>query len=74
MGLIIATDMARHAGDLGKLKGIINDNDIKQDRPDVAYTATELCREFSAPTLQSLARLKKLIRYIRGAPPRLWWW
>ena len=35
VGLIIATDMARHAGDLGQLKNIINDNEIKQDRAEL---------------------------------------
>jgi calcium/calmodulin-dependent 3',5'-cyclic nucleotide phosphodiesterase len=36
VGLIIATDMARHAGDLGQLKNIINENEISQDRKDLA--------------------------------------
>lgn len=43
-------------------------NYLAQDRPDLAYTANELCRDFSRPTIQSLERLKRAVRYIRGAP------
>ena len=43
-------------------------NYLAQDRPDLAYAAKELCRDFSVPTLLSLERLKRMVRYIRGAP------
>ena len=53
VGLIIATDMARHAGDLGHLKNIINDNDIAQDRSDLAlplyYADVDTAQNFKNP-------------------------
>ena len=43
-------------------------NYLAQDRPDIAYASKELCRDFAAPTLQSLSKLKKVIRYLKGVP------
>ena len=34
----------------------------------MAYAAKELCRDFAAPSLQSLGRLKRCIRYLKGVP------
>ena len=33
-------------------------NYLAQDRPDIAYAAKELCRDFAAPTARSLKRLR----------------
>ena len=41
---------------------------LAQDRPGIAFAAKELCRDFAAPSLQSLERLKRLIRYLKGVP------
>ena len=43
-------------------------NYLAQDRPDVAYVAKELCREFAVPTRHSWARLTRLCKYLAGAP------
>ena len=43
-------------------------NYLSQDRPDLAYASKELCRDFAVPTVQSLDRLKKVMRYLKGAP------
>ena len=43
-------------------------NHLSHDRPDLAYAAKELCREFAVPTQASLLRLKRLIRYLVRVP------
>ena len=43
-------------------------NYLSQDRPDLAYAAKELCRDFSAPTQASVERLKRLVRYLIKRP------
>ena len=43
-------------------------NYLAQDRPDSAFSTKELCREFSAPNENSLAKLKRLGRYLVGRP------
>ena len=43
-------------------------NYLAQDRPDVAFAAKELCRDFSAPTPESLSKLTRAIRYLKGCP------
>ena len=37
-------------------------NYMAQDRPGIAYSSKELCRDFSVPTTASLAKLKRLMR------------
>ena len=49
-------------------------NFVAQDRPDIQYATKEVCREMSAPTVGGIRRLKRLARYLRGAPRmRLWY-
>ena len=43
-------------------------NYLSQDRPDLAFSSKELCREFSVPTMTSLKKLKRLVRYLAGMP------
>ena len=48
-------------------------NFVAQDRPDIQYATKEECGEMSAPTERGLRRLRRLARYLRGAPRmRLW--
>ena len=47
-------------------------NDLALDRPDIAFAAKELCREFAQPTKSSYARLKRLARYLKGKPRLVW--
>ena len=39
-------------------------NYLAADRPDVAFSAKELCREFSRPNQNSFHKLKRLARYL----------
>ena len=58
-------------------------NYLAQDRVDLAYSAKELCRDVAVPSTESLRRLKRMLRYLKGAPgwctttssrtPRLSW-
>ena len=41
---------------------------LAQDRPDIAYTAKELCREFAVPNTGSYEKLKRCARYLAGQP------
>lgn len=43
-------------------------NYLAQDDPDIAFASKELCRDFAAHTLQSLVKLKRVIRYLKGCP------
>ena len=45
---------------------------LSLDRPDVMYSAKELCREFSAPTSHSVVKLKILVRYLSHHPRLVW--
>ena len=47
-------------------------NYLALDRPDIAFAAKELCREFASPTRQSYAKLKRLVRYLKGRPRLVW--
>ena len=38
---------------------------ISQDRADITFIVNELCQTMSNPTQQSLAKLKRLIRYLK---------
>ena len=44
-------------------------NYLSQDRPDIQYAAKEVCRDMSQPTVRGEAKLKRLARYLVGAPP-----
>ena len=41
---------------------------MAQDRPDISFSAKELCREFSIPNANSYRKLKRLGRYLCGLP------
>ena len=43
-------------------------NYLAQDRPDIAYSAKELCREFAVPNKRSYEKLKRCARYLAGQP------
>ena len=43
-------------------------NYLALDRPDVAFAAKELCRRMSAPRQQDRQALRRLCRYLLGAP------
>lgn len=43
-------------------------NFLAQDRPDLAFACKELCRHFSCPTVASMLKLKRLIRYLVQTP------
>ena len=43
-------------------------NYLSQDRPDIAFSSKELCREFSIPNKSSFQKLKRLARYLAGLP------
>ena len=42
------------------------------DRPECAYATKELCRFFATPTKTGVEQLKRLIRYLAGAPRLVW--
>ena len=43
-------------------------NYLAQDKPDVAFSTKELCREFAVPTRDSYMKLKRVVRYLLGMP------
>ena len=43
-------------------------NYLAADRPDVLYTAKEVCRFMSRPTNVAMAALKRMCRYLRARP------
>ena len=43
-------------------------NYLSQDRSDIRYAVKELCRHMSKPTEKDMEKLKKLGRYLAGAP------
>ena len=45
---------------------------LSMDRPDVQYSAKELCRDFAAPTRTSVTKLKRLVRYLVARPRLVW--
>ena len=47
-------------------------NDLAQDRPDLAYVAKELCRDFAKPTRKSVEKLKRAVRYLAHVPRLVW--
>ena len=46
-------------------------NFLSLDRPDVSFSAKELCRRMSAPRVADLLALRRLARYLLG--PRVLW-
>ena len=47
-------------------------NYLSLDRPEIAFATKELCRDFAQPTKSSIERLKRLVRYLTGAPRLMW--
>ena len=47
-------------------------NYLAMDRPECAYATKELCRFFATPTKTGVEQLKRLIRYLAGAPRLVW--
>jgi len=47
-------------------------NYLSLDRPEVAYATKELCRFFATPTRTGFEQLKRLVRYLVGAPRLVW--
>ena len=43
-------------------------NYLAQDRPDIAFSTKELCREFAIPNRNSYLKLKRVVRYLVGLP------
>ena len=43
-------------------------NYLAQDRPDIAYSAKELCGEFAVHNKKSYDKLKRCARYLAGQP------
>jgi hypothetical protein len=43
-------------------------NYLAQDRPDIAFSTKELCREFAIPNKDSYQKLKRVCRYLIGLP------
>ena len=47
-------------------------NYLSLDRPECAYATKELCRFFATPTKTGVEQLKRLVRYLHGAPRLVW--
>ena len=47
-------------------------NYLALDRPDISFATKELCRCFAAPTEDAMLALKRLARYLIGAPRLVW--
>ena len=43
-------------------------NFLAQDRSDVAFAAKEVCRKMASPHFEDWAKLKRMGRYLKGAP------
>ena len=52
--------------------GAARANYLALDRPDIAFAAKELCRRMSAPREGDLTALRRLARYLLGAPRRVY--
>ena len=48
--------------------GAARANYLALDRADLTYSAKELCRRMSEPTVADLAQLRRLAKYLAGAP------
>ena len=49
-------------------------NYLAMDRPELAFSSKELCREFAAPSRTSWEKLKRLARYLVGRPRLVMWY
>ena len=49
-------------------------NFLSQDRPEIQYAVKEVCRGMSNPTNDDLVKLKRIARYIKGAPRATFSW
>ena len=59
--------------DVSMFRGVAaRSNYLGMDRPDIMYTAKEICREMSAPTTRSLRRVKRLARFLKERPRLVW--
>ena len=47
-------------------------NYLSLDRPDCAFATKELCRCFAHPTKTAVEALRRLVRYLVGAPRVIW--
>ena len=47
---------------------------MSQDRPELQYSVKEVCRGMSSPTYSDFQRLKRIIRYLKGAPRAVFAW
>ena len=47
-------------------------NYLAMDRTETAYATKELCRFFATPTRTGVEQLKRLVRYLAGAPRLVW--
>ena len=47
-------------------------NYLSSDRPECTYATKELCRFFATPTKTGVEQLKRLVRYLVGAPRLVW--
>ena len=47
-------------------------NDVQPDRPDIHYATKDVCRMMSKPNKKSLDMLKRIGRYLKGRPRRVW--
>lgn len=45
---------------------------LSLDRPDVMYSAKELCRDFASPGISSVVKLKRLVRCLVRYPRLVW--
>jgi len=52
--------------------GAAKANYLAMDRPDIAYAAKECCRHMSAPTKRDLESLRRLAKYLKGEPRRVY--
>ena len=46
-------------------------NYLSLDRVDIQYTTKEICRDMASPKASSLSKMKRLARYLLGAPDKL---
>ena len=47
-------------------------NYLGLDRSDIQYATNQLCREMAKPTKKSMARMKRVVRYLVGAEKLVW--
>ena len=68
-----SADTVLSGRDITLFRGVAaRSNYLGMDRPDIQFSAKELCREMSAPTLTSLRKMKRLARYLKFRPRLVW--